>query len=174
MNPINHEKIINKELIGGRFFERMPIDERIEKLTQNIFEILEHIKLTAKPLDEISEPFVSTTLSKAPNTILRPMVSVKVNKSDRQVDWVIDYTDSEDNELAYCIKPMYLKEGGVREYWVLDINNEELVIYNFEKSGFIQQVVPVPRRIKIGIYNAVETNYSDIFKDLPPKKAKED
>lgn len=157
------EKVTEKELIGGRIYNRAPLNEKAKKIAQIFQVIAQKYKLTNKPLDYIYEPFEAINIKNNTNTIIRPMLGVKTNRSPNEVDWIVDYTDKKDDALAYCIKPMIFKNSGISEYWIIDIQDETIVIYDFKKNGYQQEIIRSPRRIKVGIYNSLILNYSDIF-----------
>lgn len=154
---------IEKELIGGRVYNRTPITEELEYIAQIFQQIAKRYKLTTKPLDTIYQPFEAIKLETIQNTIVRPLLAVKKNKSENSIDWLVDYTNSDENPLAFCIKPMIYREAGISEYWIIDVTNKQIIIYDFKNSGFVQHCYLNPQRIKVGIYKSLDVNYSDIF-----------
>lgn len=162
-NNNNQEKISEKELIGGRIYNRAPIKPEIQQIAEIFQVVAQKYKLTNKPLDIIYKPFESISLKNNSNTIIRPMLAIKTNKSDNEVDWVVDYIENDDDELALCIKPLIFRDFGVSEYWIIDQKKKQLIIYDFKRNGFKQEVIGNPRRIKVGIYDSLILNYSDFF-----------
>lgn len=153
----------DRELISGRIYNRSPITDKLNDISEYLQETV--LKYTEKnnTTDKIFKPFEAITLEKTPNTIIRPLFAIQQNTSENQIDWVIDYADNSRDVLAFCIKPVIFKEAGVKEYWILDLENEQVIIYELQKKGFIQQVIINPRRIKVGLYNSLLLNYSNIF-----------
>ncbi len=159
----NEKKISDRELISGRIYSRDPINEEVKEKAEYFQEILNNYNSNKNADITIFNPFKSINLDKTNNTIIRPLIAVKKNESLNQIDWVIDYAKNANDVLAFCIKPVVFKDAGISEYWILDLENRAIIIYNLEKNGFIQQVISDPRRLKVGIFNSLLLNYSDIF-----------
>lgn len=157
-------EITDKELISGRIYTRLPISEGLEETSQYLQEYVQaYLDRNNNPA-EIYKPFESITLENTTNTIIRPLFALRKSDSENQVDWIIDYARNADDILAFCIKPVVFKDAGINEYWILDLENRQVIIFQLQRTGFIQTVIVNPRRIKSGIYNSLLLNYSDIFK----------
>lgn len=160
----NEKPIIDKELVMGKIYTRNPINKRIQTIANNFQQIAQKYKLTNKPLDVIFPPFESLKLTEIANTMVRPMLAVHTNNSPKQIDWVVDYVDSLDDVLSFCIKPNMYRNAGVSELWLIEPDEQIIVIYDFEKNHYLPKVVRTPQRLKVGIYKSLELSYSDVFR----------
>ena len=164
MSDNNEKKISDRELISGRIYTRGSVNENIQDKAEYFFEVFNNYKENRNKDLSIYPIFDFITLKKTPNTIIRPMLAIKDNESSNQIDWVVDFAVDANDVLAFCIKPVVFKDAGISEYWILDLENEAIIIYNLKKDGFIQQVVTNPRRIKVDVFNSILLNYSDIYR----------
>ena len=164
MSDDKEKKISDRELISGRIYSRGPVSEEIQDKAEYFFEVFNNYKEKKNNNLTIYSPFDFITLEKTTNTIIRPILAVKDEESSNQIDWVIDYAKDSNDVLAFCIKPVVFKDAGISEYWILDLENEAIIIYNLKKDGFIQQVIVNPRRIKVDVFNSLLLNYSDIYR----------
>lgn len=152
----------DQEIIFGTPYKLPVLDKTAEKAASILWKAASKYKLTNKPLDIILEPYSPVAMSALPKTVLRPVLAVQKKESEK-TDWVIDFTDKSD-ALTYCFKPLLMAQSGVSEYWVINAQTKSILIYDFNRHGFIPTIVDSPRRIKVGIYDSFYIGYSDIFK----------
>ncbi len=166
MQDEDKNKISEKELISGRIYTRKVNSEELNELGEFLNETFLDYSEKNKAKHKIYKPYETITLVNTANTIVRPILAVKRENSSEQLDLVIDYAKNNSDVLAFCIKPVIYKEAGISEYWVLDLENKQIIIYNLNKDGFVPTVIMNPRRIKVGIFNSLLLNYSDLFREI--------
>jgi Uma2 family endonuclease len=73
-------------------------------------------------------------------------------------DWIIEIVSPSSRQMDYMIKLFKYKNSGVREYWIVDPDKQQIMVYNFENDdmgmyGFNDVV-------KAGIYEDLEIDFS--------------
>ena len=66
-------------------------------------------------------------------------------------DWVIEVTSS-NYKYDVTAKLLLYKETGVREYWIVDPENQKVFVYHFEQSMNAVQFYDFDQPIPVGIY----------------------
>ena len=151
------------ELINGVVYPKIQETEKMVEAVRFLYESYDHYHLNYKPLDSIVKPQTEFYLPNMENTVLKPEIAVVLN-GEELPGWIVEFQDPETEIIACQLKPALYYEAGVKEYWVVDMEREQVMIYNFEKNGFIPMVVDSPRRIPVGIYRGFFVNYSGLFK----------
>lgn len=153
----------NYELINGVIYPKIAETERLVSAVRFLYESYIHYRLAYKPLDSIAAPQTELSLPNIKNTVLKPEIAVVLNGEDLP-GWVVEFQDSETEIIACQLKPVLYREAGVKEYWVVDLEREQVLIYHFEKNGFAPTIIDSPQRIPVGIYKGFFINYSGLFK----------
>ena len=153
----------NFELINGVVYPKIAETEQLVEAVRFLYDAYMHYHLAYKPLDMIVAPQTEFYLPNLKNTILKPEIAVTLNNEELP-GWVVEFTDPETEMIACLLKPALYFEAGVKEYWVVDTDRKQILIYNFDKNGFIPVIVDSPQRIPVGIYKGFFVNYSGLFK----------
>lgn len=75
-------------------------------------------------------------------------------------DWVIEIV-SPSSKTMDCIRKCSLyEEAGVREYWIIDPKERQIMVYDFE-HGITKQFA-YPERVKAGIYEDLVLDFGEV------------
>ena len=69
-------------------------------------------------------------------------------------DWVIEVVSPSSRNMDYMIKLFKYRTAGVREYWIVDPDREQVVVYRFEKDLMEDYSLKDP--VPSGIYDGLE------------------
>lgn len=158
-----NENKITSEMINGVEYATKTIDEKEEKVLSYLVNLMERYKLRHRPLDMISDPNVPLHIEGMENTVVCPSLTVTLNGKSFP-DWVIEVTNHDNEEMAYLVKTGIYREARVSEYWIIDVDQQIIIVYNFKKNGLIPDIFRTPQRIRVNIYKDLFISYSDIFK----------
>ena len=151
------------ELINGVIYPKIEETEKLVNAVRFLHESYVHYRLAYKPLDVIATPQTEFYLPGMVNTVLKPEIAVTLNNEELP-GWIVEFSDPDTEAIACQLKPVLYREAGVAEYWVVDLEREQVMIYNFEKNGYVPVIIDSPQRIPVGIYKGLFINYSGIFK----------
>lgn len=74
-------------------------------------------------------------------------------------DWIMEIVSPASMRMDYIIKLYKYQAAGVREYWIIDPDKKEVMVYNFENDHYQNYsfLTPVP----VGIYPGFEINLGE-------------
>lgn len=75
-------------------------------------------------------------------------------------DWIIEIVSPSSKRMDYYIKLFKYRTAGVREYWIVDLEKQQIMVYNFENDAFEQY--SFSDKIKAGLYEDFEIDFSGI------------
>lgn len=76
-------------------------------------------------------------------------------------DWVIEIVSVSSRHMDYVTKLALYESSGVREYWLVDPQQESVVVYNFERKEEPEQY-SFSEKIKAGIYDDFYIDFSEL------------
>jgi len=98
---------------------------------------------------------------------LEPDISVICDKnkltdegSSGAPDWIIEVVSPSSKRMDYYLKLFQYKAAGVREYWIVDSTEQQIIVYNFEHDIF--EKYSFSDKVKVGIYDDFEIDFSEI------------
>lgn len=75
-------------------------------------------------------------------------------------DWIIEIVSPSSRAMDYNKKLFKYRTAGVREYWIVDPMNRQIMVYHFEHDTFEQYFFS--DKVKAGIYEDFEIDFSGI------------
>lgn len=78
-------------------------------------------------------------------------------------DWIIEIVSPSSRAMDYNKKLFKYRTAGVREYWIVDPMNRQIMVYHFEHDTFEQY--SFSDKVKAGIYEDFEIDFSGIKTD---------
>lgn len=106
-------------------------------------------------------------LDEATNTYVEPDISVICDPDkldDRGCkgapDWVIEIVSPESFQMDYYRKLFKYADTGVREYWIVNPDNNQIWIYDFENEEFRDYTLQ--ESVKVGIFDDLVIDFNDM------------
>lgn len=75
-------------------------------------------------------------------------------------DWIIEVVSPSSRAMDYNKKLFKYRTAGVREYWIVDLKKQLIMVYNFEHDAF--EEYSFSDKVKAGIYEDFEIDFSGI------------
>lgn len=154
---------VSGELINGVEYVKNTVTPAGKGVLKYLSGLLKQYRLSHRPLDTISDINAPLVIPGMDKTQLRPSLTMTVNGSSFP-DWVIEVIHPDEAEMTYLMKTGIYAEAGVKEYWIVDPEAEALLVYVFDKNGFIPKIYDSPQRIRVTVYRDLFISYSEIFK----------
>ena len=133
------------ELIDGVFYELEQPDPIHQSVVGELYRQLSNGYLDLVTEESIYAAPLSLCLSAAGKTLVQPDVFALPNDCAFTAGWVqgvpsfVAEVLTEASRRKDCFKKMSLyMEAGVREYWIVDYENQRLILYRFEQDPFPQ------------------------------------
>lgn len=158
---------IRAELINGKIIY-MGSPSRIHQkiLGELYFSILNYIKNKGGNCEVYPAPF-GVQLNESEDTVLEPDISVICDQdklNDRGClgapDWIIEITSPSNPKNDYITKLNLYSSAGVREYWIVDPENEGIHVYSMGGDRFAVNAYSFHDTVKAGIYEDLEIDFS--------------
>ena len=165
------------EVIGGHVYDMSPAPSRIQQgiISELFIKIGNYIKSNHSPCKVYPAPFdVLLTDEKDIDNcknIVQPDISIICDKSkltdkgcvgapDLIIEVVSPFNPSND----YVRKLSLYEQFKVREYWVINPMNENIIVYRLDKNMHytIPEIYSFNDTIKIGIYNNLKIDFKDL------------
>lgn len=158
------------ELIDGVIYNMRPPNRIHQKLIGELyFTIKNYIKSNGGDCDIYPAPF-AVFVTANDETYVEPDISVICDKSkldDRGCngapDFIIEIVSPSSRKMDYRTKMTLYADAGVHEYWIIDPVKERTTIYRFEEDA-APTIIPFIQPIKVGIYNDLNINISELLK----------
>ncbi len=132
---------IRVELIDGEFYDMAaPSQLHQEMLGRLASIIMDHIDKNKGKCKVIMAPF-DVKLEESRDNIVQPDISVICDREkldgkrcNGAPDWVIEIASPGSVNLDYVKKLKLYQRAGVREYWIIDPEDESILVYGFESK----------------------------------------
>lgn len=159
-----HAELINGELVY------MGSPSRIhQKLLVELITLINHYIKSKKGDCEVYPAPFDVQLWDNKDTIVEPDISVicdkkKLNKRGciGAPDWIIEIVSPSNPEHDYIDKLHFYTKASVREYWIVDPQNQNIHVYNLEPNQFHVKVYTFQDTIKVGIYEDLFIDFAMI------------
>ena len=79
--------------------------------------------------------------------------------------WVIEIVSPSSVKMDYERKKKLYQESGVEEYWIVDLEKEQVSVYRFQENG-PARVYSFGETVKVGIYENLELNLRELMEEL--------
>lgn len=160
------------ELIDGEMFMMAaPSTSHQEGLAWLSYQILDYIRTNNGKCRVVPAPF-GVFIKKDNKNYLEPDISVicERDKLDDKgchgaPDWVIEIVSPSSKDMDYRRKLFVYREAGVREYWIVDLLQAVITVYNFENSdeAFLYRFTD---KVKSGILDGLIIDFYDLKRYL--------
>lgn len=159
---------IRSELIDGRFYD-MSAPGRIhqEILMELAGTIRNHIRSKNGTCKVYPAPF-AVCLFNDRKTVVEPDISVICDPGkltdrgcDGAPDWIVEIVSPGNPGHDYVRKLNLYLEAGVREYWIVDPQEKQVVVYLLDKTRFKMTSYSFRDNIKVRIYDDLWIDFKE-------------
>lgn len=152
------------ELIDGQIYYMAPPTRTHQRIVTELTTIVnDYIKKNKGKCEVIVSPFAVflDSLKNDDKNYVEPDISIICDKDKLDdkgchgaPDWVIEVVSPDSKPMDYYIKPSIYNMAGVREYWIVDTETDNIMVYDMAHDD-----APV-------FYHFVDKVKSNIFEDL--------
>lgn len=163
------------ELIDGQFYAMSASSRIHQKILMELSTLIHaYIKSKGGNCEVYPAPF-AVQLDKDKDTIVEPDISIICDAdklTDRGClgapDWIIEIVSLANVKHDYITKLNLYNNAGVREYWIVDTDNNKVVVYNMTDGQFMLNAYTFQDKIDVGIYEDLCIDFStfDLHKQL--------
>ena len=129
------------ELIDGKIYYMAPSSRTHQKISWKLHQtIANYIDSKDGRCEVYAAPF-AVFLREDNNNYIEPDISVicDLSKLDEKgchgaPDWIIEIVSQSSRSRDYMTKLFKYRTAGVREYWIVDPDNQMIMVYGFEKD----------------------------------------
>lgn len=155
------------ELIDGQFYAMSAPSRLHQKILMELSTLINsYIKSKSGNCEVYPAPF-AVQLEKDKDTIVEPDVSI-ICDTDKLTergclgapDWIIEIVSPSSVKHDYITKLNLYNNAGVREYWIVDTDNNKIVVYNMADGNFMINAYTFQDKIKVGIYEDLFIDFS--------------
>lgn len=151
------------ELIDGRIYYMASPSRLHQQILGSLYrKIADYIDSHGVDCEVYMAPF-AVFLNNDKHTYVEPDISVVCDKDkldDRGCngapDWIIEIVSPISRSMDCLTKLLKYQNAGVREYWITDPANEQVMVYNFEKQTMAQY--SFGENVPVGIYEGFVIN----------------
>lgn len=155
------------ELVDGIMYDMAPPMRIHQKIvTWLIKEISNYIDIKGGDCEVYPAPF-AVFLNKDNKNYVEPDISVICDKrklSDRGCegapDWIVEIVSPSSRRMDCYIKLFKYRSAGVREYWIVNPEEQKIAVYAFEKDDYAEY--SFFEVVKSGIYPDLEIDFSGV------------
>lgn len=148
------------ELIDGVFYDMVAPSLEHQRLIFSIGnQIGSYINSKGGPCEAFVAPVDVVPDPKDDKTILQPdiLIVCDPNKCTKEriigaPDFIIEITSPSTRRKDMLTKLSKYTQAGVREYWIVDLQNEKVMVYSDEMKEFVK-IYPLEGKIPVEIYN---------------------
>ena len=160
---------IRAELINGQIFYMATPSRLHQEISRELNVIIvNYIRSKDGKCRVYTAPF-GVQLHKEEDTVLEPDISVICDTSkltDKGCtgapDWIIEIVSPSNPSHDYITKLGLYHDAGVREYWIVDPQNNYIHVYNMEAGNFIVKAYSFNDTVKAGIYEDLYIDFSSL------------
>ena len=155
------------ELIDGQIYYMSMPNRKHQDISGDLFRaIYEYIHSHKENCKVYVAPF-AVYLDEATNTYVEPDISVICDPEkldDRGCkgapDWIIEIVSPESFQMDYYKKLFKYADTGVREYWIVNPDNNQIWIYDFENEEFRDYTLQ--ESVKVEIFDDLIIDLNDV------------
>ncbi len=155
------------ELIDGQIYDMTPPRRKHQRILNYInMKIYNYIDSKNGSCEVYPAPF-AVFLDNDEYTYVEPDISVICDKSkldeygcNGAPDWVIEIVSPSSKQMDYFTKLFKYREAGVREYWIVDPQRNQIMVYNFEAEDVATYTLD--EKVKAGIYEDLVVDFATI------------
>ena len=161
---------VRAELIDGQFYY-MSAPSRIHQkiLMELSATIRDYIRSKNGPCEVYPAPFAVKLFSEDDKNVVEPDISVicDPNKlTDRGCtgapDWIVEIVSPGNSIHDYVRKLNLYMDAGVREYWIVNPKEQEVLVYFLEQDKFKVKSYTFQDKIKVNIYDDLWIDFTGL------------
>lgn len=160
---------IRAELIDGEIVYMASPSRIHQKILGELhFAILNYIKDKGGNCEVYPAPF-GVQLSENEDTVLEPDISVicdPAKLNDRGClgapDWIIEIASPSNPKNDYITKLLLYSNAKVREYWIVDPENDAVYVYSMDGDKFAMNAYSFRDTVKAGIYEDLYIDFASL------------
>lgn len=158
---------VHAELIDGQFYNMSAPSRIHQKILNSINNVIYNYIQSKNGLCEVyPAPFAVKLFGDDSSTIVEPDISVICDQdklTDKGCsgapDWIIEIISPSNPEHDYIYKLRLYASAGVREYWIVDPQEERIFVYYLEKAKFKVEMFTFQDSIKVNIYDDLQIDF---------------
>lgn len=162
---------VRAELIDGQFYYMASPSRIHQKLSGTIFRMIgNYIESNKGSCEAYYAPF-AVKLFDDSKTIVEPDISVICDRNkltDKGCtgapDWIIEIVSPSSSSHDYVKKLNLYMDAGVREYWIVNPQQQTILVYFFEEDIHVRQYT-FDDTIKVNIYDDFTIDFSALARD---------
>lgn len=166
----NSPEDIRMELIDGQiYYQAAPSRIHQEILMELSTTIRDYIRTKKGSCKVYPAPFAVNLSTNSEKSIVEPDISVICDHSkltDRGCsgapDWIIEIVSPSNPGHDFIHKLNLYAKFGVREYWIVDPRNQNVLVYYLEQKDFGVKIYTFQDSIKVNIYDDFWIDFQDL------------
>lgn len=156
------------ELIDGKIYYMVPPSRTHQKISWKLHQaIANYIDNNAGKCEVYAAPF-AVFLNEDDINYVEPDISVicDTSKLDDKgchgvPDWIIEIVSPSSKRMDYFTKLFKYRTAGVREYWIVDSEKEQIIVYQFENETMEQY--QFGENVPVGIYEGFSIKAGELL-----------
>lgn len=158
---------VRAELIDGQFYDMASPARSHQKILMEIAgTIRDYIRSHGGSCEIYPAPF-AVRLFADEKTIVEPDISVICDPGKLTEkgctgapDWIVEIVSPSSRRMDYFIKLFKYRTAGVKEYWIADLEKNQIFVYSFKSESF--ESYTFSDTIPSGIFEDLAVNFADI------------
>lgn len=159
---------VRAELIDGQFYYMAASSRIHQRISSELYTTINnYIKASKGSCETYYAPFAVKLFDDSEN-IVEPDISVICDRNkltDKGCtgapDWIIEIVSPSNSSHDYVKKLNLYMDAGVREYWIVDPQQQTILVYFFEEDINVRQYT-FQDTIKVNIYEDLTIDFSAI------------
>lgn len=163
----NMPEDIRAELIEGQIIYMATPSTQHQRILSRLHLIIgNYIDSKQGKCEVFPAPF-SVQLRESDDTVVEPDITVicDPNKITNRgclgaPDWIIEIVSPSNAKHDYITKLFLYSNAGVREYWIIDAEQNKIHVYNLQDNQFVLNIHTFSDTIKVNIYDDFYIDFS--------------
>ncbi len=164
---------VRTELIDGVFYDMAAPSQLHQELVVKICSMIDnHISRSKGKCKVIPAPF-DVKLEKDKDNIVQPDISVICDRDkldgvrcNGAPDWIIEIVSPGSVHHDYARKLKLYQRAGVKEYWIVDPENESVTTYFFDADSAHIEGYDFTDTVKTGLFDTLNISFSEIMESI--------
>ena len=160
---------IRAELIDGKIYNQAAPSRIHQKLLGELYTVINTYIKTRNGFCQVYPAPFAVKLLADQDTIVEPDISVICDHSkltDRGCsgapDWIIEIASLSNSSHDYIRKLNLYTDAGVKEYWIVNPQNQSVFVYCLEEEQFEAKAYTFQDTIKAGIYEDLWIDFKEL------------